>query len=148
MEDSVVPKSDGWFKKGFDKKRFVHQPTEVREYRQQLAEHVRVLSPLALKLIKDTLKGKPVSKLQLVAARDVLDRCGGTPVNSVIIETVNSPDSEDISKYSNAELTAMIKAHGGDQIIGREPVVIEHDSTSPGPEEAVKESLKQVGITE
>ena len=100
-----MPKSDGWFKKGHDSRRFVHRPTEVIEFRKQLAEHLRELSPLAAKLLKDTLKGKPVTKLQVIAARDILDRCGGTPVNSVVIEHLDTPKSDNISKYSSAELT-------------------------------------------
>lgn len=141
-----MPKSDGWFKKGHDPRRFVHRPTEVIEFRKQLAAHLRELSPLAAKLLKDTLKGKPVTKLQVLAARDILDRVAGTPVNSIVIETIDGPSGKDVSKYTNAELSEMIKNLGGDDVINVKSVVIENDSTSPDAEAATREALKQVGI--
>jgi hypothetical protein len=97
------------FKKGFDANRFVKTNNGLVAFHSQLSELLRSKSLDAVTLLVDTMKNDKASlKLRLVAAKEILDRGIGRPVDRVVVATLDAATGLDPSKVTTEELEAIV----------------------------------------
>ena len=161
-----MARSDGYFKKGHDLRRYVHNGCGITDFRKRFGELAMAGCADALKYIVETVNDKNAHpKLRLVASQELCNRVMGTPVNTLIVKDMDTRNT-DIDKMSNKDIEAMLMltVEGQAELLklnvelddkypnrkAHDKPVIESESlensTAPGPESAVKESLKQVGV--
>ena len=100
------------FKKGYDARRFVPTNAGLTQFYAELGEMLREHSKDAVLFMVKTMNDeKAHPKLRQSAAKEILDRGLGKPVDVTIVRTVSeSGQGKDISKMSDAELEQMIQA--------------------------------------
>lgn len=109
---AAVKNNNGAFKAGFDNRRYT-QNSDIMSYHQELAELFRNRSTDAVEYIYQVMmdEGIPV-KLRLHAAKDILDRGIGKPVDVVVLSALekNRDVSPSPSNLSNNELLEIINS--------------------------------------
>jgi hypothetical protein len=138
--------NSGSFKKGHDPRRFIANQKPVTEYREELRGKLASGCAYAANFIIGTMKDKEAPlKLRLIAARDVLDRVGGSAVNQVNINMVSSEKEVDLSTLSTPELERMVLKFASEdgEILEGEVVEVEQPTYT---DSDAKNSLKQSGI--
>lgn len=97
------------FKKGYDARRFVPVNAGLVAYHAKLGDLHRAQSLDAANYVYEVMMDKASHpKLRLTAAQEIMNRAAGKPVDVAVIVAIGSGNSEDITKYSNAELAQMI----------------------------------------
>lgn len=107
---AAVNNNNGSFKSGYDSRRFTPD-NMLMSYHQKLGELLREHSYEAVDLIVGVMKDNhaPV-KLRLIAAKEVLDRGFGKPVDRLVMATLDKHQTQevDVRELSTAELYAII----------------------------------------
>ena len=100
------------FKKGYDPKRFVPQNAGLTAFYAELGEMLREHSKDAVIYMVKTMNDEQAHpKLRQAAAKEILDRGIGKPVDVTIVRTVSDTgQGKDVAKMSDAELEQMIQA--------------------------------------
>lgn len=100
------------FKKGHDPNRFVATNVGLTAFYAELGEMLREHSKDAVLYMVDTMNDeKAHPKLRQTAAKEILDRGLGKPVDVTIVRTVSETGKgTDVAKMSDAELEQMIQA--------------------------------------
>lgn len=97
------------FKKGFDSRRHVPINSGLVAFHSELSELLRAQSLDAVTLLVDTMNNeKAALKLRIVAAKEILDRGVGRPVDRTVVATLDSATGQDASKVSTEELEAIV----------------------------------------
>ena len=100
------------FKKGNDPNRYVPQNVGLTAFYAELGDMLREHSKDAVLFMVNTMNDeKAHPKLRQAAAKEILDRGIGKPVDVTIVRTVSeSGQGKDVSKMSDAELEQMIQS--------------------------------------
>jgi hypothetical protein len=100
------------FKKGDDPNRYVRKNEGLVAFHAELGEMLRKHSRDAVLFMVDTMNDEKANlKLRQTAAKEILDRGLGKPVDVTIVRTVSETGKgTDVAKMSDAELEQMIQA--------------------------------------
>jgi len=158
-----MARSDGYFKKGHDLRRYVHNGCGITDFRKRFGELAMAGCADALKYIVETVNDKNAHpKLRLVASQELCNRVMGTPVNTMIVKELDGVNG-DMDKMTNTELeaylmstpegqAALLKMNIEHPITTPKPMLIEgkevDNRATPDAESATRESLKQSGVSE
>lgn len=97
------------FKKGFDANRYVPTNNGLVAFHSELSELLRAQSLDALTLLVDTMNNPEAAlKLRIVAAKEVLDRGIGRPVDRTVVATLDASTGQDPAQVTTAELEAIV----------------------------------------
>ena len=100
------------FKKGDDPNRYVRKNEGLMAFHAELGEMLREHSREAVLFMVKTMNDETAAlKLRQTAAKEILDRGLGKPVDVTIVRTVNDTgQGKDVAKMSDAELEQMIQS--------------------------------------
>ncbi|PKI18099.1 hypothetical protein [Colwellia sp. 12G3] len=107
---AAVKNNNGSFKSGYDSRRFTQDCT-VMSYHQKLGELFREQSFEAVKFIVSVMRDNHApDKLRLIAAKEILDRGCGKPVDRLVMATLDKDRTQevDVRELSTAELYALL----------------------------------------
>ena len=97
------------FKRGYDANRYVKTNNGLVAFHNQLGELLRAQSIDAVSFLINTMNDdKAALKLRMVAAKEILDRGIGRPVDRVVVASLDASTGADPAKVTTAELEAMV----------------------------------------
>ena len=101
------------FKKGFDSRRHVPTNNGLVAFHSELSELLRAQSLDAVTFLVNTMNDeKAALKLRMVAAKEVLDRGIGRPVDRTVVATLDASTGQDATKVTTEELEAIVAKMG------------------------------------
>ena len=104
-----MAKPTNGFKKGYDANRYVKTNHGLVAFHAQLSELLREQSVNAVSFLINTMNDdKAALKLRMVAAKEILDRGIGRPVDRVVVATLDASTGQDAAKVTTAELEAIV----------------------------------------
>ena len=110
------------FKKGHDPRRYIPQNAGLVEYHKKVKAMLRDQSLEAVDFMLETMRNdKAALKLRMVAAKEILDRGLGRPMDSLHVETSGSDDSKVVNELSEGQLLSIINQ-------ATKGITIDHDN--------------------
>jgi len=118
------------FKSGYDPRRHT-QSSGIMQFHQKLAEMVRNECEAAMTFMKDTMNDPKIpTKLRLVAAKEILDRGAGRPIDCQVMLAIQAEDTlKDVGSMSDTELEALARSltPGATVSADNKPVIVDGD---------------------
>jgi hypothetical protein len=105
---ATVNNNNGAFKSGYDSRRYTTN-NDVMTYHQKIGEMLKEHSYDAVNYMVEVMNDKKSStKLRLVAAKEILDRGIGKPVDRVVLASIDSTQNQEVIHLSDNELIELI----------------------------------------
>jgi hypothetical protein len=110
------------FQKGYDPRRYSPENVGLVEYHKKLKAMLREQSLEACDFMLETMRNdKAALKLRLVAAKEILDRGLGRPIDVVQVEAQGGADAKSVNDMSEEQLLTIVNQ-------AAKGITIDHDN--------------------